>query len=135
MLLLCRTSATRPLVPNLNFTRMVDLHILIAAGVSAKAAAGVLLIYAWVTNRHTPSLATWAIAFLVASVATALIVSEHQIGEVRLIDIADALRIAAYALLWMGARSFNSRKTPVAYLLVGPAIWFLLRQLEVFHFS
>jgi diguanylate cyclase (GGDEF)-like protein len=114
---------------------MFNLPTMIAIGVSAKAAAGVLLIYAWVTNRHTPSLATWATAFLVASVATALIVSQHQIGEVRLIDIADTLWIAAYALLWMGARSFNCRKTPVAYLLVVPAVWFLLRQLEAFQFS
>src|SRR5262245_5026744 len=114
---------------------MVDLPTLIAVGISAKAAAGVLLIYAWLTNRYTPSLALWAIGFLVASAATALIVSQQRIGEVCLIDIADALLIAAYTLLWMGARSFNGRKTPVAYLLVAPATWFLLRQLEVFHFS
>jgi len=113
---------------------MVDLPTLIAIEISAKAAAGVLLIYAWVTNRCAPSLALWAIAFLMATAATALIASGRQIGEVRFIDIADALLITAYALLWMGARSFNSRKTPVAYLLVVPATWLLLRQLEVFHF-
>jgi diguanylate cyclase (GGDEF)-like protein len=114
---------------------MVDLPTLIAVGVSAKAGAGMLLIYAWVTNRYAPSLALWAIAFLVASAATVIIVSEQRVSFVRLIDIADALLIAAYALLWMGARSFNSRRTPVAYLLVAPATWFLLRHLVVFHHS
>jgi diguanylate cyclase (GGDEF)-like protein len=114
---------------------MVDVPTLIAVAVSAKVVSGVLLIYAWVTNRHTPALALWAIGFLVASAATALIITEERIGDVRLIDIADTLLIAAYALLWMGARSFNNRKAPVAYLLVAPAAWFLFRQLEVLHFS
>jgi diguanylate cyclase (GGDEF)-like protein len=114
---------------------LVDLSTLIAVAVFAKGVSGVLLIYAWFTNRHTPALALWAIGFLVASAATALIVTEERIGDVRLIDIADALLIGAYGLLWMGARSFNNRRTPVAYLLVGPATWFLVRQLEFWHFS
>jgi diguanylate cyclase (GGDEF)-like protein len=113
---------------------MGDLSTLIAVAVFAKGVSGVLLIYAWVTNRHTPALALWAIAFLVSSAATALI-SEERIGDVRLMDIADALLIGAYGLLWIGARSFNNRKTPVAYLLVAPAAWLLLHQLEVLRFS
>jgi diguanylate cyclase (GGDEF)-like protein len=108
---------------------LVDLSTLIAVAVFAKGVSGVLLIYAWFTNRHTPALALWAIGFLVASGATALIVS----GNVRSIEIADALLIVAYSLLWMGARSFNNRKTPVAYLFVGPAIWFLI--LGLWRFS
>jgi diguanylate cyclase (GGDEF)-like protein len=114
---------------------MVDLPTLIAIAVSAKSISGVLLIYAWFTNRQTPALALWAIGFLMASAGTALIIAEERVGDVRLIDIADALLIGAYSLLWMGARSFNDRKAPVAYLLVGPAAWFLVRQLEVWHFS
>jgi diguanylate cyclase (GGDEF)-like protein len=114
---------------------MVDLSTLIAVAVFAKGVSGVLLIYAWFTNRHTPALALWAIAFLLASAGTALFVTEERIGDVRLIDIADALLIGAYGLLWMGARSFNDRRTPVAYLLVAPAAWFLVRQLEVWHVS
>jgi predicted signal transduction protein with EAL and GGDEF domain len=35
----------------------------------------------------------------------------------------------------MGARSFNNQKTPLAYLLVAPAAWLLLRELEILHFS
>jgi diguanylate cyclase (GGDEF)-like protein len=112
---------------------VVDLPTLIAVAVSAKGISGVLLIYAWATNRHTPALALWAIGFLVATGATALIAAEERVGDVRSIDIADALLIGAYGLLWTGARSFNNRKTPVAYVLVGPAVWFLV--LEVCQFS
>jgi diguanylate cyclase (GGDEF)-like protein len=114
---------------------MVDLSTLIAVAIFAKGISGALLIYAWFTNRHAPALALWAIAFLLASAATALIVRGERIGEVRLIDIADALLIGAYGLLWMGARNFNSRKTSLAYLLVCPAAWLLIRQLQVWHFS
>jgi diguanylate cyclase (GGDEF)-like protein len=110
--------------------RMVDLPALVALAVSAKGISGALLIYAWVINRHTPALALWAIGFLVASAATALIFADDDWS----IDIADALLIGAYGLLWMGARSFNNRKTPVAYLLVAPAAWILVRQLEAWHF-
>jgi diguanylate cyclase (GGDEF)-like protein len=67
----------------------------------------------------------------VSSVATALIVIEGRIA----IDIADALLIGAYGLLWMGARSFNERKSPITCLIVGPAVWFFIRQLEVWHYS
>jgi diguanylate cyclase (GGDEF)-like protein len=114
---------------------MFDLPTLVAVVVSVKCISCALLIYAWVTNRHTPALALWAIGFLMASAATVLLVTEERIGNVRLIDVADALLIGAYGLLWMGARSFNKRKTPVTYLLVAPAAWFLVRQLEVLHFS
>jgi hypothetical protein len=110
---------------------MVDLPTLVAVAVSAKGISGVLLIYAWVTNRHTPALALWAIGFFVASAATALILTEDD----RSIDIADALLIGAYTVLWIGARSFNNRKTPVAYLSIAPAVWFLMHQLEAWHFS
>ena len=114
---------------------MIDLSTLIAIATFAKGISCVLLIYAWVMNSHTPALALWAIGYVVASAGTALIVTEGRIGDIRLIDIADALVILAYGVLWMGARSFNNRKTPVAYLLVAPAAWFLLRQLEILHFS
>jgi diguanylate cyclase (GGDEF)-like protein len=113
---------------------MVDLSTLIVVAVLAKGVSGVLLIYAWFSNRHTPALALWAIAFLLSSAATALI-AEERIDDFQLIDIADALLIGAYGLLWMGARSFNNRRTPVAFLLVAPAAWFLVRQLEAWHFS
>jgi diguanylate cyclase (GGDEF)-like protein len=115
--------------------RMVDFPMLVAVAVSAKGTSAVLLIYAWVTNRHTPALALWAIGFLLASAATAFVVTEGQIGHVQTVDIADTLLILAYGLVWMGARSFNNQKTPVAYLFAVAAAWLLIRQLDILHFS
>src|SRR5215470_14214720 len=113
---------------------MVDLP-LVAIAVSAKGISGALLIYAWVMNRDTPALALWAIGFFLGAAATALIVIDEPIGGVRPVDIADALLIFAYGVVWMGARSFNNRKTRVAYLLIVPMTWFLVRRLEIWDLS
>jgi diguanylate cyclase (GGDEF)-like protein len=114
---------------------MFDLPMLVAVAVSANSISGMLLIYAWVTNRRTPALALWAIGYFTASVGIALTFTRGQIGDVRSIEIADALLVAAYGLIWMGARSFNNRSTHLALLLVGPAAWLLVHQLKVLHFS
>src|SRR5262249_19481110 len=111
---------------------MVDLPVV---AITAKGIAGALLIYAWVTNRHTPALALWAIGFFLAAAATALIVIREPIGGVRPIDIADALLILAYGVIWMGARSFNNRKTRVVYIFSVPVAWFLVRWMGIWNFS
>jgi diguanylate cyclase (GGDEF)-like protein len=113
---------------------MVDLP-LVPLAVSAEGISGGLLIYAWVMNRDTPALVLWAIGFLLGAVATALVVVQEPIGGVRSVDIADVLFILAYGVIWMGARSFNNRKTHVAYLLIVPMAWLLVRQLEIWAFS
>jgi diguanylate cyclase (GGDEF)-like protein len=114
---------------------MVDLPTLFAVTIFANAMSGVLLIYAWFTNRHTPALALWAIGYLVATTGMTLIVARGTIGDFWSIDIANALVIAAYGIVWMGARSFNNRKTPVLYVLVGPATWLVVCQFEALHSS
>ena len=111
---------------------MVDLPLV---AITAKCVAGALLIYAWATNRHTPALALWAIGFLLGAAATALIAIREPIGGVRSIDIADALLILAYGVIWMGARSFNNRKTRIVYILSIPVAWFLVRWMEIWNFS
>src|SRR5579859_2927695 len=107
---------------------MVDLPTLFAVAVFAYVLSGGMLIYAWVTNRHTPALALWALGYLAASAGLALILARGQIDDVWSIDIANALLILAYGILWMGARSLNNRKTPSAYVLLGPVVWSFICQ-------
>jgi diguanylate cyclase (GGDEF)-like protein len=114
---------------------MVDLSLLFVVAIFANGMSGALLIYAWVTNRYTPALALWGISYFVATTGMALMVARGTIGDLWSIDIADALIIAAYGIVWMGARSFNNRKTPILYVLVGPATWLMVCQLEVLHSS
>jgi diguanylate cyclase (GGDEF)-like protein len=114
---------------------MVDLPTLFAVTIFANGLSGVLLLYAWFTNRHTPALALWAMGYFVATTGMTLIVARGTIGDLWSIDIANALVIAAYGIVWMGARSFNNRKTPVLSVLVGPATWLVICQLEALHSS
>jgi diguanylate cyclase (GGDEF)-like protein len=114
---------------------MVDLPTLFVVTIFANCVSGVLLIYAWFTNRYTPALALWAIGFFVASAGMALLVARGAISDLWSINIANALVIGAYGLIWMGARNFNNRKTPVAYVLIGPAIWLLVCQFEPVYSS
>jgi diguanylate cyclase (GGDEF)-like protein len=114
---------------------MVDLATLLVVTIFATALSGVLLTYAWATNRHTPALALWAVGYLIAAVGLAMILARGQIANVWTIDVANALVIAAYGIIWMGARQFNNRRTPMVYVLIGPAIWLLAYQLEAFYAS
>jgi diguanylate cyclase (GGDEF)-like protein len=114
---------------------MVDLPALFVVTIFANGMSGALLIYAWFTNRRTPALALWAIGYFVATTGMTLMVARGTIGDLWSIDIANALVIAAYGIVWMGARSFNNRKTPILYVLVGPMTWLVVCQLEALHSS
>jgi diguanylate cyclase (GGDEF)-like protein len=113
----------------------LDLPTLSVTAIFATCISGVLLIFAWFTNRHTPALALWAIGYFVVCAGMALLVARGAISDLWSINIANALVIAAYGVIWAGARNFNSRKTPVAYVLVGPAIWLLVCQFDAVYSS
>jgi diguanylate cyclase (GGDEF)-like protein len=114
---------------------MVDLPTLLAVTVLATGISGVLLIFAWFTNQRTPALALWATGYVMSAVGLALIVARGQIDDFWSIDMANALLITAYGIVWTGARSFNGRSTPGAYILLGSAAWLLARQFDVFQSS
>jgi diguanylate cyclase (GGDEF)-like protein len=114
---------------------MVDLATLLVVTIFATALSGALLAYAWATNRHTPALALWAVGYLLAAVGLALILARGTIANVWSIDVANALVIVAYGIIWTGARRFNNRRTPLVYVLIGPAIWLLAYQLDAFYAS
>jgi hypothetical protein len=86
---------------------MVDLPTLLIVTVFATALSGVLLVYAWFTNRHTPALMLWAIGYLMAA-ALALIPAREKIADIWSIDFANALAITAYGIMWAGARHFDA---------------------------
>lgn len=113
----------------------VDLPTLLVVTAFATAMSGVLLLYAWLLNRHAPAIALWAFAYLVGSAGIALILARGHVDDFRSIDIANALLIASYGVLWMGVRSFDRRDTPLLYVCAGAAVWLLACQIEAFHAS
>jgi diguanylate cyclase (GGDEF)-like protein len=109
---------------------VVDLPTFFAVTVFATSVSGLLLIFAWVTDRHNPALALWAIGYAVSAIAIALIFARGQISDFWSVYIAGAALIAAYGLVWMGARSFNNRATPILYVFAGAIVWLLAIQVE-----
>jgi diguanylate cyclase (GGDEF)-like protein len=114
---------------------LVDLPTLLVVTVFATTMSGLLLAYAWLLNRHAPAIALWAIAYLVGSAGIALIIARDNIEDFWSIDIANALLIGSYGLMWMGARKFDGRRTPLPYVFAGVAVWLLVCQIEAFQVS
>lgn len=113
----------------------VDLPTLLVVTVFASAMSGILLAYAWLLSRHATAIALWAVAYLVSAAGIALFIAGGSIDDVWTVDIARALLIVSYGMMWMGARSFNRRPTPLLYVFVGAAAWLLACQLEAFQAS
>jgi diguanylate cyclase (GGDEF)-like protein len=87
------------------------------------AVAGGLLLLSWLQNRSIPALALWALAFVLAAVATALIAARGQVPDLWSIVVANALLAAGYGTLWAGMRNFEGRRPLFAATLLGMLIW------------
>jgi diguanylate cyclase (GGDEF)-like protein len=114
---------------------LVDLPTLLVVTAFASAMSGMLLAYAWLLNRHAPAIALWALAYLVGSAGIALIIARDNVDDFWSIDIANALLIGSYGLMWTGARNFDGRRTPLLYAFAGVAVWLSACQIEVFYAS
>lgn len=114
---------------------LVDLPTLLVVTAFASAMSGMLLTYAWLLNRHAPAIALWALAYLIGSAGITLIIARDNVDDFWSIDIANALLIGSYGLMWMGARIFDGRRTPLPYVFVGVAVWLLACQFEAFQAS
>jgi diguanylate cyclase (GGDEF)-like protein len=94
--------------------------------------SALLLLLSWLQSRSVRALALWAAAFLIGSVAVALVGARGDIPDVWSIAIANAVMAAAYGIMWAGARNFDARTTPVPAVLGGAALWLLACQFEPF---
>jgi diguanylate cyclase (GGDEF)-like protein len=94
--------------------------------------SALLLLLSWLQSRNVRALALWAAAFLIGSVAVALIAARGVIPDVWSIAIANAVMAAAYGIMWAGARNFDARATPQPAVLGGAALWLLACQFEPF---
>src|SRR5262249_5727980 len=101
----------------------------------ATTMSGMLLVYAWIIGRHTKALVQWAVGYLVGAVGTALIVARGSIPDFWSIDIANTLLTAAYGIMLMGTRSFDSRNTPLPIVIAGAVVWLIACQIEAVHES
>jgi diguanylate cyclase (GGDEF)-like protein len=90
------------------------------------ALAGCLLLLSWLQHRRVIALALWGSGFILASVATTLIiVLRNTIPDVWSIIVGNALLAAAYGILWAGARTLDGKGVSIVLALMGVIVWLI----------
>ena len=87
---------------------------LLAITVFTPALGGCLLLLSWLQHPRVTALGLWGSGFIIASVATTLIiVLRGTIPNFWSIIVGNALLSVAYGILWSGARRFEGKKVSI----------------------
>ena len=100
-----------------------DLPTLLAITVFTSGVAGCLLLFSWLQHQRIFALALWGSAFIIAAVATTLIIARGTISDFWSIVIGNAILAAAYEIIWSGVRNFENKRLSVVLTLAGSLTW------------
>jgi diguanylate cyclase (GGDEF)-like protein len=101
-----------------------NLPTLLAITAFTSGLAGCLLLLSWLQHRRIFALALWGSAFIIAAIATVLIViARGNVPDLWSIVIGNAILAAAYGLIWSGARDFEGKRFSIVLTLAGALIW------------
>jgi diguanylate cyclase (GGDEF)-like protein len=114
---------------------MLDFSTLLTVTLFLSAVGGLLLLFAWLQNRSVAALGLWGLAYLMNTVALALLSARGNIPNFWSIDIAQTVWLGAHGLMWTAARNFEGRHTPLALTFAGAALWIAACQFEFFYSS
>jgi diguanylate cyclase (GGDEF)-like protein len=102
----------------------LNLATLLAITVFTAGLAGCLLLLSWLQHPKIFALALWGSAFIIAAVATVLIViARGTVPDFWSIVVGNAILAAAYGLIWSGARNFEGKRVSIVLTLAGTLIW------------
>ena len=92
------------------------------------AGAGTLLLAAafaffWWQDRRSNWLAWWIAPYLLGATSITLFIPRAEISDWISIGAANALLVAAFAMVWQGARAFGGSKASLLPVLAGAALW------------
>ncbi len=113
----------------------LDVATLFVVTVFIMGLGGSLLLFSWLQNRRNLALCWWGAAFLVFAPATALFGLRGAIADAWSIDLANALFMLSYGLLWSGARVFERRDPLLPFAAAGAILWLLACQVAGFQDS
>ena len=101
-----------------------DFPTLVAIIVFTSALVGCLLLLSWLQHRRIFALVLWGSAFIIAAIATVLIVIvRNTVPDLWSIVIGNAILATAYGLIWSGARDFDGKRISIVLTLAGALIW------------
>jgi diguanylate cyclase (GGDEF)-like protein len=113
----------------------LDLFTVLIIAVFASAIAGGLLLVSWFQSPNLRALGLWAMSFAGNAIGFALVAARGNIPDIWSILIAGVILAASHGILWMGARNFEGRSTPVPLMLAGTLVWLVACQFEAFYNS
>jgi diguanylate cyclase (GGDEF)-like protein len=110
----------------------LDIATLFVVTVFIMGLGGLLLLFSWFQNRETSALGWWGLAFLVYAPATALFGLRGEAADVWSIQLANALLLFAYGMMWSGTRAFEEREPLWLWAAAGAGLWLVACQFDIF---
>jgi diguanylate cyclase (GGDEF)-like protein len=110
----------------------LDANTLFLVTINVEAVLGLLLLFAWIQNAGTQALAWWGGAHLVRANAVALQGMSDSVPNLVSFDIAHAILLITFAIVWTGARVFNGRSPLPFWMIAGAVVWLMLCRIPSF---
>jgi diguanylate cyclase (GGDEF)-like protein len=97
----------------------LDIVTLTAMGSFVSGFAGAILIFAWLQNRKTPSLALWGLAHIVYASGIACLMLGNALHQPTWAAPGFILLVLAPGLVWKAARTFDAKPAPLIVAMAG----------------
>jgi diguanylate cyclase (GGDEF)-like protein len=110
----------------------LDFLTIAVVAVGVAGIVGVLMLVSYAENRAMTAWAWWGSAYLLIAVGFSLVTLRAVVGNLVSIVIANAVVLLGYGMLWIGARAFEGRRSPKAFLLIAPVAWIAACQVTLF---
>src|SRR3954464_14236188 len=103
----------------------LDVQTLSVVTVFVTALLGALLVFAGLQNRSIRAPMWWGASYIVGAAGLRFVASPGAVSDFISIDLANALVLLGYGLIWAGARLFDGRKVQPLVVVFAPALWLL----------
>lgn len=110
----------------------LDIQTLSVVTVFVTALLGALLVFAGLQNRVMRAPMIWGTAYVVVAGGLGSLTSLGRSPDFISIDLANALILLGYGLIWMGARVFDGRPVRGHLVIVAPLIWLAACRIPAF---
>jgi len=111
----------------------LDVGTLSVVTVFVMALLGVLLLFAGAQNRSIRAPLWWGAAQVGGAAGLGLATPNGALPGFISIDIANALLLLAYGLIWAGARDFGGRKLSPLVVGFAPVVWLFACRIPAFE--
>ncbi|MGP0091686.1 MAG: diguanylate cyclase [Xanthobacteraceae bacterium] len=115
-----------------HFSTCLDVSTLFVISTCVTAQLGLVLLFAWLQERHVRALAWWGLAYLIGGVSVA-VWNLQGIGALLLPPaMPSALLFVTCGIVWSGARLFQERRVLPLAMCTGAVVWVIAWQSESF---